>query len=393
MKNVLFLFLLVFQFCPGKFVYAKEYLNLTKFRNEFIQLIKDAESCVVAVSATFDISPSKGIKKLDKKSPEPIVEMTNFGYGVIIDQNHILANKKIVQGSLDVQVTFQNGKKERAFYIGEDEELGMCLIKIDEKIDEKFIPHSIKKNTNISAGEPVIIICNSLGIMPAVSFGNINCIREDGTLQLTTDLPAGSAGGVVFDFSGNLIGIIMMEIDIFPDELLIATDFFSNNTTLAFPMTRVLEASDKIINRAYSNTGYIGVVAADWPSQLGGAHIKQVSNGSPAQKSGLRIGDIILSMNSHKLTGAYQFFQNVKDFHPGDNINLQVLRGSDIHSINVQVEQPPPSNTSNAFAQYSERRTSQLSNSPSYSIDREFIILRMQNIEKELEILKQLVRD
>ena len=94
----------------------------------------------------------------------------------------------------------------------------------------------------------------------------------------------------VFDFHGRLIGVIAVEIDLFPDELPYSSDLLSSETILAYPMDVIIEATDNLIASTKKKRTYLGIVAADWPSQLGGAHVKQIHSNSPAARGGFRGG-------------------------------------------------------------------------------------------------------
>ncbi|MBN1464203.1 trypsin-like peptidase domain-containing protein, partial [candidate division KSB1 bacterium] len=200
---------------------------LRSFGQQFIQLVKNVEKCAVAVDAHMGVA---------QPSPtEPAIEMINSGAGFILDSNRIAVKNKVVDGSDQIDVTLFDKTRGRARIVASDEDLGLSYLQIEAPIDARYQPKIVRDAARISAGEPVLIISNSLGIMPAASFGIVNCLRGDGMIQLSADLPAGTSGGGVFNFNGELIGLVAVQIDLFPDELPYSSDLLASETVLVTP--------------------------------------------------------------------------------------------------------------------------------------------------------------
>ncbi len=367
-------------------IFSKTYPSLQSYRQELMQLISDVEMSAVAVHAKIDMQQGES-----RNADSPTVDWTNFGAGLIIDKQHIITKQKVTKASIDIIIATQDGRKVNAQIVGADDALGISLLKIEGEFDQNFLPEIMDTSKMIRAGEPVIILSNSLGVMPAVSMGTINCIRNDGMIQLSVDLPAGSAGGAVFNFDGQLVGLVAMEIDLFPDELPYSADFLSTETLLVHPIQNVLNHTQLIVQNAGKKEGFVGLVVEDWPSHLGGAHVKRVYNDSPADRSGIQVGDIILASNNHKVATAYDLFQNMQNYQPGDSVTLNVLRSDQIHSIPVRVA-PPPESSRQDVNQSAQISQSQQSNTPQTQITNDFLLMRIKNLERELQVLRELLQ-
>lgn len=368
-------------------VFSQTYPSLQAYRAELIQLINDVEKSAVAVHAKIDLQQND-----TPDADSPTVDWTNFGAGLVIDEHHIITKQKVTHASVDIVIATQDNRKLNAQVIGTDNTLGVSLLQIDGEFETAHLPQIVDSATQIKAGEPTVILSNSLGVMPAVSLGTVNCVRNDGMIQLSVDLPAGSAGGAVFDFQGRLIGIVAAEIDLFPDELPYSSDILSTETLLVHPIHEVLKRSNAIAQRAGKKQGFVGLVVEDWPSQLGGAHVKRVYNNSPAERSGLQVGDIILASNNHKVANALDLFENMQKHQPGDSVTLNILRSDQIHSIPVLVSTPPTSERQDVN-QSTQQATPPRVDNPRSQITKDFLIRRIDNLERELEILRQLVEN
>jgi len=361
---------------------AKERRALLEFRNAFVQLSKDVEKCAVSVTAKF--TPDQ------QNKAGAYIQVANSAAGVVFDDHHVVVKRKIVSGASDIEVTFYDGLKRKARVIGSDLDYGLSLLRVENPIDSVSLPEMTCLNAEIEAGEPVIVLSNSLDVMPAVTFGVINCVRNDGMIQLSTDMPAGAGGGAVFDFYGRLVGVIAVEIDMFPDELPYSSDINSSKTVLIYPTGEVIKVAQSLLAKAEQNRAYLGILAADWPSQLGGAHVKHVFANSPASRSGFRLGDIVLSIDNHKVASAYDLFQEIKVHYPGDKVKFEILRGEQITDIVVKIDSPPASSTDQAAPVLTSAKHKPPSNQ---NINKEFLLMRLDKVEKELKMLRAMLHN
>ncbi len=359
--------------------FANDSSTLIQFRNDFLQLVKKVEKCAVSIKATMNSN--------DREQAGPVIEIVNSAAGLIYDDHHILVKKKVVDGSSDIRIDFYNGRETKARLVGADLDYGLALLYVEDKIDPSLQPQMPSPAASVSAGEPVMVLSNSLDVMPAVTFGIVNCIRTDGMIQMSVNMPAGTGGGAIFDFYGRLIGIIAVEIDLFPDELPYSSDLLSSETVLVYPIDEIRKVSQAMIANAADNRVYLGIVAADWPSQLGGAHVNQVLANSPAARSGFRIGDIVLSVDNHKVASAFDLSQDIKGHSPGDEVKFEVLRGEQIKNILVRITSPPPAHTKGSLL----RKTTSVKSSKQ-QINKEFLLIRLKRMEQEMQIIKEMLR-
>jgi S1-C subfamily serine protease len=364
--------------------HAQEGSVLKSFGQEFVQLVKNVEKSAVSIEAHMGIGEQNG--------NTPAIEMINSGAGLIIDANHIVSKQKIVLGSQEIHVKFYDGSNVTGKIVGSDDNLGLSVIQVEKQISSDFFPRILEDPANVSAGEPVLILSNSLGVMPAVSFGMVNCRRGDGMIQLSADLPAGASGGAVFNFSGELIGLVAVEIDFFPDELPFSSDLIASETVLVSPMRDIKRSMTSLIAQAGKNKIYFGVLVEDWPSQLGGAHVKQVYQNSPAATAGIKTGDIVLSTENHKVAKAYDLFKIISSLDVGDNVSIQILRGDQIVPVTVTLSSPPTSGPRQISTE-SSMQASSVQNDSQKKIGNDYLNKRLKMLENELKILREMIEN
>lgn len=364
-------------------VVAESTSVLQAFRSEFIQLVKNVEKCAVSIDAHMGIGEQAG--------SEPAIEMINSGAGLVIGSNYILSKQKIVLGSQEIHVTFHDGRTVPGTIVGTDENLGLSVIQVDNTIRTDFFPTILEDPALVEAGEPVLILSNSLGIMPAVSFGFVNCTRSDGMIQLSADLPAGASGGAVFNFDGELIGLVAVKIDYFPDELPFSSELLMSKTVLVNPMRDVKRSITNLITQSEKPQVYFGVLVEDWPSQLGGAHVKQVYRNSPAANAGIKTGDIVLSTENHKVAKAFDLFQIISSHAVGDNVSIQILRGDQIISATVTLSPPPITGPRQLTNDTSLRQPTQ-GDSPK-KVSNEYLNKRLRLLENEIKSIREMMEN
>ncbi len=388
MKKILYYISLAFFLFSSLFLsssYAQSSNVLQAFRQEFIQLVKDVEKCAVSVEAHMGIG--------EQTDSTPAIEMINSGAGLIIDSNHIVLKQKIVMGSQQIHVTLHDGTTLPGKIVGTDESLGLSIIQVEKAINNDFFPRILEDPASVAAGEPVLILSNSLGIMPAVSFGMVNCTRSDGMIQLSADLPAGASGGAVFNFAGELIGLVAVEIDFFPDELPFSSDLLASETVLVYPMRDVKRAMTTLIAQADKNKVYFGVLVEDWPSQLGGAHVKQVYQSSPAALAGIKTGDIVLSTENHKVAKAFDLFQIIRAHDVGDQVSIQILRGDQIVPVTVTLTAPPTSIYRLNSNELSTAKPIPSQNSSQKRVNYEYLHKRLKMLESQIKLIEEMIEN
>jgi serine protease DegQ len=401
----LYIFFFITMLIPA-FVFPLDDSFLMKMEKDIIRLVDEVKPSVVTISATFEYILTKEEKSTlslwggenikEKGAP---IEVTNIGSGIIYDSTHVVTKLSIIQGSTSIQIGFHDGQTVEGRFIGFDPEYGLAVIEVKKA---GLHPVKFSSSQKLSIGSWALIVGNSLGVSPAVSLGMVNCIRTDGIIQVTASIPAGNAGGPLFDSAGHLLGLIAAKINAEGDEYAGSARIF-NESILVYPADELDKRILQILTQTEEANGWIGVTAENWPGRLGGVHITNVTPESPADKAGLQMGDIIMSMDGVETNHANQLARDIIHHHPGDMVHFAVLRGTGVQSISVTVGDafkpvstqlsssnnlPPP-----LIPTFSEESPLELDgNNPQYDqLRRDFLMGKLRNMEQEIETLRSMI--
>jgi serine protease Do len=270
--------------------------------------------------------------KSDYRSFFGISSQTNSGSGMIISETgYILTAYSLVGSNGEASVTI--GKDTyTAKLVGQDVSKDIAIIKIDAS-DLSSV--TLGNSDNAKTGDTVIAIADILGsdIGVSVTKGIICGVNKDVSLSngnsvnlLQTDAALGTAssGGCLLDENGNVIGMITASISANTDKI-----------TFAIPSNDILSVAESIINTGLAPSGLtIGIKGADAEH---GVTVETVLDDSPAEKAGIKKGDLILKADGNVVKSVSEI-NKIRDTHKkGDTIILTIYRDGEIIDINVKL--------------------------------------------------------
>ena len=335
-------------------IHAQNSNYLQELEKEMISLVSQVTPAIVTISAKFDyaiLDDSKNSLFKSKEHTTRPIEITNIGSGFIIDSTLIITKSSVVNGSQDITVVFHDSTLRHASVVGSDPEMGLSIIKMDTVVRN---PLKINTNKKVKMGCWVLVMGNSMGIAPSVSFGIVNSVRKDDVFQVSTNVAAGNAGGAIFNTNGEMVGMLTNSYEIENNPPILGASFFANETVYACSAPMVKQSMKRILERSKFPIGWIGVTAEDWPGQTGGVHLSNITPGGPADNAGFKIGDIVLTINDKKIDHTMELANNIKFRHPGDKVTLQFLRGDGLHTKTVTVGKQPGTSRSSYFTNMPE---------------------------------------
>lgn len=285
-----------------------------------------------------------------------ISSLTSFvGSGVIYSSDgYILTTSSVVRGMQDFKIRLSNpkdpksDKKEyKARLVGTDFQTNLAILKIDAKGLRRA---KFGNSDKIKEGSWVTVVGNSYGLPTAVSFGVVNGIREDKTIQMSVNVSPGNSGGPVLNTKGEVIGLVSAKLSetsylgalrlyeeegkrifaIPPTQIEIP----SSGISLAIPINLVREKADWVIKHRKSiEKGYLGIYLEDLDEETkeelrvkGGILIVGVVQGSPADKAGLKYEDIVIEFNQDKVKDSEQFRELIGNSQPDKIVKLKIIR-------------------------------------------------------------------
>ncbi len=274
-------------------------------------------------------------------------EEQSLGSGVIVDAAHgyIVTNNHVIDKADEITVTLRDGRKFRARLVGTDPQSDVAVVQIRAK-DLHQIPFG--DSDRLRVGDFVVAIGNPFGLSQTVTSGIVSALGRTGLgiegyedfIQTDASINPGNSGGPLVDLRGQLVGI---------NTAIVGPSGGNVGIGFAIPSNMVRQVMEQLIQYGEVRRGQLGVYAQDLTPELAeafgtgriqGAVIAQVTPNSPAQKAGLRPGDIVLSIDGHKVHNAAELRNRIGVMRVGERLRLEVLRNGRRLNIEARIEAP-----------------------------------------------------
>jgi serine protease Do len=312
-------------------------------------LVRTVDPSVVQIFTT-GLAPGVGVVSAQSELVTPV---RASGSGVIVDATgFILTNAHVVRGAsrirVEVPVTPEGqsllARRSRivaARLVGIDDETDLAVLKIDVG---NLRPLSFGDSDALKAGQVVLAFGSPMGLQNSVSLGIVSAVArqlepESPMVYVQTDasINPGNSGGPLVDAKGRLVGI---------NTLMVSPSGANSGLGFAAPSNIVRTVFDQIKQFGRVRRGEIGVraqtvtpllaaglhLSRDW-----GAVLADVEPGGPADRAGLAIGDIVLSVDGKAIENGRQLNVTLYRKSVGDVVRLEVLREEQLKSVNVSV--------------------------------------------------------
>jgi len=252
---------------------------------------------------------SNGLVALVEAVSPAVVGITHgrgSGSGVVIaPDGYLLTNHHVVHGTRRVKVNFQDGDEAIGAIIGNDSKTDLAVIRVELPTRVAFMRLLDKREVKV--GQVVLAIGNPLRFERSVSWGLVSAIDRslpaqggllEGLIQTDAAINPGNSGGPLVSTQGTVVGI---NTAIVP---------YAQGLGFAVPAYTASWVAGEIIHKGKVRRRYLGVSAsgvdvparlADRPNSIRGIHIHSVETGSPADRGGLRQGDILTRAETHEL--------------------------------------------------------------------------------------------
>lgn len=282
----------------------------------------------------FDNSPQRG---------------SNLGSGVIISHDgYILTNHHVVEAADQIEVALADGRKAIGRIIGSDPESDLAVIKIDLP---GTIPAIIFGHPDqAQVGDIVLAIGNPFGVGQTVTMGIVSAVKRnhlglntfENFIQTDAAINPGNSGGALVDVNGNLIGI---------NSAIYSPNGGSLGIGFAIPVSTAKKIMEQIIQSGSVTRGWVGVAIQELTPELAesfklgniqGVLISEVMRGSPADKAGMRAGDILTMVdNKQLLTDSSSMLETIASLPPGKVVVFKLLRNQREIVVQVTVGKRP----------------------------------------------------
>ena len=255
-----------------------------------------------------------------------------LGSGVIVNENgFILTNNHVVKGADEIKVILYDKREFKGKVVGTDPRTDLSVVKIEAT---NLPTLTLGDSSKLKTGDVVLAIGNpfglnqtiTMGIVSAVGRSNIGLADFEDFIQTDAAINPGNSGGALVNGRGELVGI---------NTAIFSTSGGYMGIGFAIPSDMAKSVMDSIIKHGKVIRGWLGVsiqnLTPDLAKSLGiketeGALIAGVENSSPADKAGLKRGDLITEMNGKKITDATALRNVVASMAPGAKADIKIIR-------------------------------------------------------------------
>ena len=279
-----------------------------------------------------------------------------LGSGVIFDkEGHIITNNHVVAGASKIQVTLADGRVYDAETTGTDPATDLAVIQLKDAPDNLTVAQ-LGDSDKLATGQDVMAIGNPLGLSSTVTTGIISALdrpvvnsqNEDGSggsavytnaIQIDAAINPGNSGGPLFDEKGRVIGITS-SIATMGNSSSGEGGSGSIGIGFAIPVKLADKVAKQLIESGAATHAYLGVsldtdgATADGEKRAG-AKITSVEGGSPADKAGLKKGDVVIAIDGKTTSQGSALTGYVRQYSANDKVKLTVIRDSKKQDIEV----------------------------------------------------------
>ena len=322
--------------------------------DSFADLAEKLMPSVVNISSTqtikttsnpfpFQFPPGSPFEDMFKEFNQPTErKATALGSGFIIDKKGIVVtNNHVIQGAEDIIVSVNGSKEYKAKVIGKDPYMDLAILEIES--NEKFHPVSFGDSDKARIGDWVIAIGNPFGFGGTVTAGiissrnrDIGLTRYDDFIQTDASINQGNSGGPLFNLKGEVIGI--------NTAIIAPGQSGSIGIGFAIPANPAAHVIKQLLEFGETKRGWLGVRIQEVTKEIAevekleeptGALVASVSEKSPADKAGIKAGDIILEFDGKKVDTMRTLPKLVAQTKVGKKVTVKIWRNQKLISKKV----------------------------------------------------------
>ncbi|MCC6915069.1 MAG: Do family serine endopeptidase [Rhodospirillaceae bacterium] len=290
-----------------------------------------------------------GVPDRQQQQQQRREQRSGAGSGVIVDakEGYVITNFHVVDNADDIAVTLKDRRTITAKVIGKDQATDLALLKIDAP-DLTALP--LGDMANMRVGDYVLAVGNPFALGQTVTAGIVSALGRSGFIDqgfedfIQTDaaINPGNSGGALVNLKGELIGI---------PTVILSRSGGNVGIGFAVPASIVTNVMSQLIQSGEVSRGRIGVaiqdVTPDLAQNLGlsinrGALVSRVEAGSPADKAGIKAGDVVVSMNGADIEGSASLRNRVGMMPPDTKLKLAIIRDGEQRDVDVTTAKLDP---------------------------------------------------
>jgi len=335
-------------------------------RPSLAPLLKRVTPAVVNIAVTATEQPPQNALTLDPflrrffdipSQPSQGTPRQAVGSGVIVDaaKGYVLTNHHVIENAQDITVTLTDGRTTKADLVGSDEGTDVALLKVNAK---NLTAIELANSDQLQVGDYVVAIGDPFGLGQTVTSGIVSALGRSGLdvegyedfIQTDASINPGNSGGALVDLDGKLVGI---------NTAILAPAGGNVGIGFAVPANMAKQAMRQLITYGEVRRGRLGVAVQSLTPDLAealsidakeGVVVNGVEPGSPAEKAGIKKGDVIVALRGEPIRSAQALRNRIGLAAVGTEVPLTVLRDGKRINVTASVEAAPKPKTAASAA-------------------------------------------
>ena len=363
--------------------------DIERFRNIFVRIAQEVVPCVVSVipikvdtvlfyrnpfyrqfnedpGLDFFFGPRRRAENGSETMERRERRSQGLGSGVIVSADgYILTNYHVIAGASEIEVRLVNNRNFRAIVCGFDSLSDVAVIKIAGKVPSDLPVAYLGNSDSLKPGDWVAAVGNPFSLTSTVTAGIVSALgRQVGDLtmyqnfiQTDAAINPGNSGGALVNVYGELIGI---------NTLIYSQTGGFIGIGFAIPINMARQVMEELIYNGKVTRGWIGISIQDLTSTareaLGldysgaGVLVSDVFKGQPAEKAGIKQGDVILSIDGKPILNSNELRNVVATLTPGKSVPVKIIRHGKQITINLVVSERTPEKLPETSSSHQEEK-------------------------------------
>ena len=282
----------------------------------------------------------------DQNEPGQGDAQASLGSGVIVNADetggYVLTNDHVVSGSSDIKISFADGRVMMAKVVGTDPDSDLAVLRVEGK---GLTPITFGQSEKAAVGDVVLAVGDPFGVGQTVTMGIVSALGRnrlninayENFIQTDAAINPGNSGGALVDVNGNLIGI---------NSVIYSRTGGSLGIGFAIPVSMAKDVMEQIIASGSVTRGFVGIGPQDITPELAeslglsaarGALVSSVGRGSPADKGGLKIGDVITTIDDKPIQDSKAAMTVIAALKPGVEAKFKIVRSQKEMTVSVNI--------------------------------------------------------